>query len=488
MAKPPKTSLIVFPFPIQGWDTNWARHDQPGLTSPDLQNCMAYDLDRRARGAKRAGFSILTGAAVGTVAATYRQARECVNDNLVNAWVPTSEISSYPYNFRVVDSDVCMYVAEADPASETPGAIVPANQRVTTTGCDDDDCSEVYPPSPPPPAAVLYRSLRICPTPLNIPNEIVLASEFPTLPAYFRVNATGECRSVVEGDITYMISGTPNPALYNVTAAAATTAVDDCYDSDCGTATGNYYQLKTCDTDTPTDFFVPESAVPNAAGAATADTFFLLYDRTCIPLWVETGDTDSSAPISIYTSPDGALPINQCDGGIQDWFFDSTTFPATRDITFASVVMRATALDTGCTWYAVTGGALNGTYTLNQTGGAASATYELAIGGITVTEYQADGTTVKATSTSVLIELEYQAGTPRAGGLMCDYEIVVRVTCTGLDYTIVLFDSNAAGDDNPIEDTYAVSNAYSAHAGGSCGVPDPVLGAGGTATAEGIYA
>lgn len=229
MAKQQKTIITPFAFPVRGLDENWARQDQPPLTTADCSNVWPFDRLQRARGARRPGLSRLFADPVGGGIALYRRARRCSDNGLASIVVPVAEITTaYPFNFRWNGDGACYYVLESEPALPNPTWPV-ATQRTVTTGCGDALCDGAPPGNPP-----RYRAARKCSNPTQFSPLWVNAewtggaSEF-----YFRFEGDGVCYKVLDTDPLFETAGT--------TAVNRTPVVDcasplcSCVSASCGT-------------------------------------------------------------------------------------------------------------------------------------------------------------------------------------------------------------------------------------------------------------
>ena len=72
---------------------------------------------------------------------TYRQARRCSNGELASLYVPTVEISAYPYYFKFAGDGICYKVLSSEALTTAPTLIAPLASRTAIDDCDDVDCA-----------------------------------------------------------------------------------------------------------------------------------------------------------------------------------------------------------------------------------------------------------------------------------------------------------------------------------------------------------
>lgn len=496
MAKGPKQVQVVFDFPVKGLDTNWARHDQPPLTSPLLLNVLPHDLDRRARGAKRGGFSVLTGAAVGSVAATYRQARECISGTFAGIYVPTTDIGEYPYGFLWSTANGgdggCYEIRETDDPTETPsGTIVAAVARTSIEDCDDSLCSETYPPGPPPPAATTYRRVRNCFFGGSFTSFVVIAPTGTFLnvgvPVSFHYSGNNQCYKVQ----------TTDPLLTSITGltlidAGDITVIGDCTSDELCTGEGGtleYYPLLSCDDDTPTGDYVEESAT-------TPPAYYIPYDDECNPVYVAS-DAVAVTEIGdarVMSAGSGQLlEIPQCDEGDIGWFIDP---PATIDVTLAGVLLSPPFN----TCYAAEGGAgeglyrkvtafsINGTYTLPRDG--VTSTYRGTGPAMTIVTYTDSGCAgVYQTNTTVSLEVTFGDSVCTDGTRRKTVQVYCSIDDVRYEFggaNAMMFSGILENISNFTASTFTVDNGTDP--GFSSGTGPFFIATGGTATVEGLHA
>jgi hypothetical protein len=210
-----KDATIPFAFPVKGVDQNWARHDQPQLTTPDMRNVVIFDRFQRARGAQRPGTRKLWTTPLGdSLSGLYMPARICGSGAFAGFHVAQDEITytAGRYDFRYEGDGLCYYVLESDTATRSVDNV--ATIRTASTGCDDPACGGgTNPPT--------YRQVRFCTTGELAPLWINTAN-VATTPFYFRFHGDNG-RYRVDGDEPTTISPTGFVAV-NITA------ITDCDD------------------------------------------------------------------------------------------------------------------------------------------------------------------------------------------------------------------------------------------------------------------
>lgn len=363
MAKARRNLLqgLEFPFPLKGYDVGWARAKQPGLTTPDALNVLPFDADRRFRGAKRPGFSILTGGAIGSVELTFRRAQKCADDTFTTLWVNTTEIGSYPYTFSY--AGVCYYVAETATSTTPTGTITVSGARVSYADCTA--CAAgVGPPPPPPPPAATYRQVRRCDTDALAPFYIPTTADPDKR---FLRTSDDNCYYFNISDPTTTTPGT---------LLGTSTEYDDCELCEAATGGGGedeYYQAYTCDGVTPLDCWI-------LADDITTPFVFFRFDHLDAPVLISGGHETSTSPGTIYAVPDDVIEVGSCEqtGGCYE-----ETFPDNTIVTFSGVTMQATCrvCDVTSTESWKTTGTVNGSYNLvKQSESPTRVVYILAIG------------------------------------------------------------------------------------------------------------
>lgn len=428
MAKAPKIVTIPVPFPLKGWDTNWARHDQPQLTTPGAQNVLPYDLDGRARGAKRGGFQILTGAAVGTVAATYRPVRVCADDTFASLYFfDTAAIPSYPFSFQY--GGICYYITDNDEAVESfSGAIIPTNSITVVASCEASVCSENPTDPPPPPPDATYKIVRTCDTGLATGWKIAVA-DIPDTSAIYYIKRAGDnkCYKVLPGDPESTTAGT------SVGTVAASTGCNDpaCTGSG-GTDTDVYYELVRCSDDTALNQWVSEAELEAffSEDPVTLPKYFVRYDFLDTPVYIPDPPTTAASPTGteyyIGTWPTNTLwEVETCTKTC-GW---PRTLPATIDVTFADVVMATDCVGPTSGAYSakVLSGSLSGTYTLTRS----DCQYSV-LAGITVETYSASSACTEEITGGVerAVTIYVEFAETNAGN---NFEINIYVTADGCE-------------------------------------------------------
>lgn len=231
MAKSRSSSpkVLMIPFPLRGKDTNWARVDQPPLTTPDCLNVWAYDRFNRSRGAQRPGFTRMWAESVDNDV-LYYQCYRCTDDTLQDLYVKASEIGGFPYRFKWAGDYQCYHVLASSPKTFAPGIVAYSGSRTTVTLCSDVTCGQEYNP----PA---YRRARNC-SDGELANLWVPAAEISSYPYYFKFAGDDRCYQVLNTDATTVAPGL-------IAATATRTSKLSCSASGC-TCTGCLV--------TPTDF------------------------------------------------------------------------------------------------------------------------------------------------------------------------------------------------------------------------------------------
>lgn len=368
MAKAPKDLLVFFGFPLKGWDTGWARAAQKPLTTPDCQNVMPFDLDRRARGAKRPGFSILTGGSIGSVDLTYREAHRCEDDVFAGFFVPTTEISAYPYTFSY--SGACYYIIEADAAVTSPtGTILSAGLRTSYDDCAA--CDDAVNPSPPP---ATYRRLRRC-SDDSLSSLWVAMADVPDTTKRLLNADDNNCYYVNVADATAITHGTLVGTTTEYTnCTLCQTAADDNMGGD-----GCFWQAKRCSDDVLVDCWISQddaTANPDFTG------YFFRTDFLDEPVYFDLdSECVSITPGRVYDIATETLPASSCtkSGGCYE-----DSLPGTANLTFTGLTLQPSCrtCDSSPNESWKTTGTINHTYVINKVSeNADRAVYEGALGG-----------------------------------------------------------------------------------------------------------
>lgn len=288
-----KEQIVPFLFPIRGLNENWARHDQPGLTTPDLLNVRVYDRQGRARGAQRPGTRKLFADPLGdNLTDLYRQARRCTNDTLAPLYVNIDEIAAYPYSFVNQGDGQCYYVLEAEPTTPSPSNI--ARNRTPIDDCNDPICSGgVNPP--------LYRQVRKC-SDNSLVQLYIDISRIAAYPFYFQWDGDQLGYVVLDTDPT-----TPTPTFVAVNITPLTGCNDplllctDCapFSWDTGTVREHLQGGSISFIRTSPTAYICTVGITAATFAATSDDFVAMIHATDDVTQTYSGTAGDSVTITL---------------------------------------------------------------------------------------------------------------------------------------------------------------------------------------------